>query len=108
MHRLTTENNRPYNYENFTANFDIQQKMTDMLMPALEAVTPGGGSYLNEADFRQQDWQTAFYGANYEALQIIKEKYDPYDLFYALTAVGSDKWVIRPDGRLCRSHNTRR
>ncbi|KAI1095728.1 FAD binding domain-containing protein [Rostrohypoxylon terebratum] len=93
----------PYDYENFTANFEIQQKMTDTLMPALEAVTPGGGSYINEADFRQPDWQTAFYGVNYDTLRDIKKKYDPEDLFYGLTAVGSDEWAVQADGRLCRS-----
>ncbi|RYP65454.1 hypothetical protein DL769_006309 [Monosporascus sp. CRB-8-3] len=83
----------PYDYQNFTANFELQRKMTETLMPALEAVTPGGGSYLNEADPRQPDWQTAFYGDNYAALQAIKDKYDPHELFYGLTAVGSDSSI---------------
>ncbi|KAK7756331.1 hypothetical protein SLS62_001557 [Diatrype stigma] len=96
----------PFDYENFTANFEVQKKMTETLMPALEAITPGGGSYLNEADFRQPDWQTAFYGENYAALQGIKDKYDPHGLFYGLTAVGSDRWTIQPDGRLCQTSCT--
>ena len=77
--------------------------MTSKSMPVLERLTPGGGSYLNEADFRQPDFQTAFYGGNYKELQAIKDKYDPQQVFYTLTAVGSDEWTQKADGRLCRS-----
>lgn len=75
--------------------------MTNELIPTLEAITPGGGAYLNEADFRQPDFQDVFYGNNYDTLLSIKNKYDPEGLFYALTAVGSEKWASRLDGRLC-------
>lgn len=73
-------------------------------MPRLEALSPDGGSYLNEADFNQPNWQKAFYGKNYDKLSAIKDRYDPNGLFYGLTAVGSDKWDNRlnTDGRLCR------
>jgi hypothetical protein len=76
--------------------------MTNVLMPALEAITPGGGSYINEANFRQSDWQDAFYGVNYDSLLAIKDKYDPDQLFYGLTAVGSHRWAVQNDGRLCQ------
>lgn len=76
--------------------------MTNALMPALESLTPGGGSYLNEGDFRQPNWQQAFYGEHYEALTAVKDKYDPEQIFYGLTAVGSDRWAIQEDGRLCK------
>ncbi|KAI0471517.1 FAD fmn-containing isoamyl alcohol oxidase [Xylariaceae sp. FL0804] len=79
--------------------------MTNDLVPALEAITPGGGAYLNEADFRQPDFQQVFYGDNYEKLLAIKDKYDPNQLFYGLTAVGSDRWEMQPDGKLCRIEN---
>lgn len=72
-------------------------------MPMLEKLTPGGGSYLSEADFRQPDFQQAFYGSHYSALRDIKRRYDPHDIFYALTGVGSDEWTTdNKDGRLCR------
>jgi len=77
--------------------------MTKSFMPKLEALTPNGGAYLNEGDFQQPDWQRAFYGINYPALSAIKRKYDPDDLFYGLTAVGSERWTQHSDGRLCRT-----
>lgn len=72
-----------------------------MLLPQLEEITPRGGAYLNEADPHQPQWQKTFYGTNYDKLLQIKKKYDPEDIFYALTAVGSEPWVQKDDGRLC-------
>ena len=80
-----------------------QDRMVDDLLPRLEALTPGGGCYLNEGTFRQRDWQAAFYGSNYKRLKAIKRKYDPHDLFYGTTAVGSEVWTSQADGRLCRT-----
>lgn len=80
-----------------------QSQITNDLLPRLEELTPGSGSYLNEGDFQQPDWQQVFYGSNYEALNTIKDLYDPYHLFYAATAVGSEYWVPAEDGRLCKA-----
>lgn len=77
--------------------------MTTVLNPALEAVTPGGGAYLNEADINQPDWQTTFYGTNYARLLSIKNRYDPDHIFWGPTAVGSERWEGSADGRLCRT-----
>lgn len=79
-----------------------QQKMTG-LVSRLKEVTPGSGCYLNEGDFLDKDWKETFYGANYDRLLDIKGKYDPHGIFYAVTAVGSDEWVLGPGGRLCRA-----
>lgn len=95
------QHDRPLDVYNISANIPLQETITNDLVPALEAITPGGGAYLNEADFRQSDFQDAFYGENYDALLAIKDKYDPNGLFYALTAVGSERWVSQPDGKLC-------
>ncbi|KAL2216000.1 hypothetical protein M432DRAFT_123522 [Thermoascus aurantiacus ATCC 26904] len=81
----------------------LQDKMTNDYIPRLQQLAPDSGAYLNEADFRQPDFQKAFYGANYQTLRQIKAKYDPNDLFYARTAVGSDEWIELPDGHLCRA-----
>lgn len=92
---------------NFTLPLDqniaSENDLTNVIMPQLDAVTPNSGCYLNEGDFQQRDWQRDFYGTNYERLRRIKRKYDPQDLFYARTAVGSEAWTVKGDGRLCRS-----
>ncbi|KAL8718368.1 MAG: hypothetical protein Q9225_004485 [Loekoesia sp. 1 TL-2023] len=82
--------------------YALQRRMTDDWIPQLEAISPGSGCYLNEADFLQPNWQETFYGANYNKLRATKAKYDPHDVFYATTAVGSDVWAVEGLGRLCR------
>ncbi|KAI9040772.1 uncharacterized protein KD926_007715 [Aspergillus affinis] len=85
----------PFSHTNRQANLDGQKLMTKALMPLLEAPTPPGevsGAYLNEADFNQPDWQSVFYGANYDRLREIEDKYDPDQDLYARTAVGSERW----------------
>ncbi|KAH3971739.1 hypothetical protein HBH70_139220 [Parastagonospora nodorum] len=77
-------------------------------------VTPGSGSYINEGDAQDWEWKDAFYGANYERLMAVKGRWDPEGVFWAVGAVGSERWEIRDgdggrrnglvvqDGRLCR------
>ncbi|KAH8654952.1 putative isoamyl alcohol oxidase [Tricladium varicosporioides] len=92
---------------NFTAAWSdmiaLQDKMTNSIVPQLEAVTPGSGAYLNEADFRQPNWQETFFGANYAQLLRIKNTWDPNHLFYAIKAVGSEAWTVAENGRMCRT-----
>ena len=57
---------------------------------------------MEQGDWHDPDWAQAFHGNNYPRLKSIKAKYDPNDVFYATTAVGSDDWVIEAPGRLCR------
>ena len=80
-----------------------ETQLTDSLIPKLTAVTPNSGTYMNEADFHLATWKEDFYGENYAKLRAIKAKYDPGDLFYATTAVGSDAWNLAADGRMCRA-----
>lgn len=94
---------RPYNQTSLDANIVEQRRITEVFVPRLAALTPGGSAYLNEADYRQPQWQNVFYGGNYQRLLDIKRRYDPHDLFYGLTAVGSEAWTVREDGRLCRT-----
>lgn len=76
---------------------------THTLLPILERLTPGGGAYVSEADFQQPDFQQVFYGNNYPKLKAIKNKYDPHDTLYAITAVDSEGWYEdqAQGGRLC-------
>lgn len=73
--------------------------VTNALNPALETLTPGGGAYLNEADFNQPNWQEAFYGSNYPRVLSIKKRYD--SVFFAKAAVGSEAREQTENGRLC-------
>ena len=80
-----------------------QKRITDEFVPQMEAVTPGSGAYVNEADFRQPNWQQHFFGPNYDRLLQIKRKWDPEGRFYAIRTVGSDAWGVAADGRMCRT-----
>lgn len=102
-------------FVNWPDNSTAQQQMqirkdfaANTMKPLLDA-TPGAGSYLNEADRTEKDFQQSFYGTNYPRLLEIKKKYDPDDVFWAVTAVGSEGWAVRSeqglpteDGPLCR------
>lgn len=84
--------------------------LTDGVLARWRAVNPTGGAYANEADVAEPGWQEAFWGGNYERLARLKrEEVDPWDVFWAPTAVGSERWEVRTedglvtqDGRLCR------
>lgn len=88
--------------EPFADMVKVEERMTGEIVPEITAVTPGSGTYLSEGDYRLSTWKEDFYGENYEQLSSVKRKYDPQDLFYATTAVGSDAWAVSGDGRLCR------
>lgn len=54
-------------------------------------------------------WQHDFYGSHYDRLLDIKDKYDPDDIFYCPTCVGSARWAQnhlpgKDYGPLCRSN----
>lgn len=81
-----------------------QDLVTNVFGARLNALVPDGlPSYVNEGNFRQPNWQQVFYGENYQQLLSIKDKYDPNSTFYGLTAVGSDRWEVQIDGRLCKT-----
>jgi FAD/FMN-containing dehydrogenase len=69
-------------------------------MNTIREATPGAGSYVNETDYFEPNWQREFWGENYDRLSQIKRKYDPEGLFYCHHCVGSERWSS--DGR-CRS-----
>ncbi|XXH05344.1 hypothetical protein Hte_011770 [Hypoxylon texense] len=92
----------PINYTDWSANKAAQDSITYDFLPKLAALTPNGGAYLNEGDFQQPDFQAVFYGDHYQKLLRIKDEYDPDDIFYVQTGVGSDRWKEDVEGRLCR------
>ncbi|KAL1883925.1 hypothetical protein Daus18300_000033 [Diaporthe australafricana] len=79
-----------------------QNIVTNVTGPMLTNLTPDSGSYMNEGDVNEPNFQQSFYRENYERLLTIKRKYDPNDVFYAKTAVGSEFWLVKADGKLCK------
>lgn len=69
---------------------------------ALKKLAPGTGTYMNEANFLDPDYQDDFYGSHYQTLGRIKRQLDPEDMFYCQTCVGSSRWTQVENGQLCR------
>jgi hypothetical protein len=84
----------------FSVMDEQERLLTEEVMPPLQEL--GSGAYMSEADFKNPKWKEEFYGENWGELSKIKEKWDPEGLFYATTAVGSEKWEADAEGRLCR------
>ncbi|RFU75304.1 fad fmn-containing isoamyl alcohol oxidase [Trichoderma arundinaceum] len=92
----------------------VQNKfMADVIEPwrAVAPISAHGGSYLNLANSMDPHWREDYYGQdNYAKLKEIKDRWDPGDLFYALTGVRSEDWEVRTEeqgiqtqnGPLCR------
>ncbi|KAJ6466801.1 FAD-binding domain-containing protein [Mycena sanguinolenta] len=56
----------------------IQHRFQTVQVPILDEITgPNPGSYSNEADVLEPNFQTTFFGPNYAKLSAIKRKYDP-------------------------------
>nr|POE87146.1 fad-linked oxidoreductase zeb1 [Quercus suber] len=80
----------------------VQRTVTNW-QEQLSRITPGSGSYVNEAVFTDPTWKIDYYGPNYERLLDVKHRYDPKSIFWGVVSVGSDEsWVPAADGRLCR------
>ena len=87
----------------FGANKERERELNEVIVPKLTALTPGAGTYLNEANFANPNWKADYYGRNYDRLRDVKRKWDPKDLFFGPTMVGSDAWKESAGGRLCRA-----
>ncbi|KAI1079344.1 FAD-binding domain-containing protein [Whalleya microplaca] len=64
------------------------QKTVGEAIKGFKALTPGGGTYLNEGDYTEEDWEQAFFGSKYDSLLRIKQQYDPTGLFNCWKCVG--------------------
>ena len=69
-------------------------------MNELRAVAPNGGAYVSESNFFEQNWQQAYWGANFARLASVKKKYDSTGLFFVHNGVGSEKWSADGFSRL--------
>jgi FAD/FMN-containing dehydrogenase len=64
----------------------------DLAAAELRKVAPNSGSYLNESNYFNANWQQEYWGANYPRLRAIKKTYDPAGLFFVHHGVGSEDW----------------
>ncbi|OTB06057.1 hypothetical protein M426DRAFT_72414 [Hypoxylon sp. CI-4A] len=69
-------------------------KLTFDWMQRWRDVSPGAGSYMSEADYIEPNFTQAFFGDKYPKLYRLKQLYDPFGVFYAHTAVGSEDWEM--------------
>jgi FAD/FMN-containing dehydrogenase len=69
------------------ASENIKKAMTE-----LKSRVTTTGSYVNETDYFEENWQDSFWGSNYAKLLSIKTKYDPDGLFFVHHGVGSESW----------------
>jgi hypothetical protein len=65
----------------------IQNTISASVQP-FKALTPGGGGYMNEGDWQEENWQQTFFGDNYDRLLEVKRRYDPTGLFNCWKCVG--------------------
>lgn len=87
----------------------VNEMITNDWMERLREITPGGGGYGNEGDVMEPDFGQAFFGSNYVRLLRTKNETDPWGVFWAPTAVGSESWYVTGQedwltlqtGRLC-------
>ena len=59
-------------------------------MAILRAATPGSGSYVNETDWFEPDWQRSLWGKSYDRLLAIKRRLDPGGVLFCHHCVGSE------------------
>jgi len=74
---------------NFEKGFKELQEVNAAIKIIVDA-TPGSGSYSNEADYFEPNWQKFFWGKHYPRLLEIKQKYDPNGFFTCHHSVGSE------------------
>lgn len=69
----------------------VRRQIRNTISASIEpfkALTPGGGCYMNEGDWTEENWQQTFFGSNYDRLLEVKRKYDPTGLFNCWKCVG--------------------
>ena len=80
----------------------IHNDITNVKTQAMKNLAPDTGCYMNEADRFDKDYLADFYGEFGGRLGAIKRWYDPEDVFYCPTCIGSEYWAEDAEGVLCR------
>ncbi|KAF2645582.1 FAD binding domain-containing protein [Massarina eburnea CBS 473.64] len=87
--------------------------LTTVTLQKWRDITPNSGSYLNEADRMEPNWQQSFWGDKYAKLLDIKKDRDTKNVFWAVNSVGSEGWVVESvdglpneNGKLCKVNGT--
>jgi hypothetical protein len=72
----------------------LRKNFTATIKPVLAELAGGesSGSYSNEGDVLEPNFQVTFFGRNYPRLEKIKAEYDPKDLFIVPAGVRSELW----------------
>jgi len=72
----------------------LRKNFTATVRPVLVGLAGGecSGSYSNEADVLEPNFQVTFFGCNYPRLKKIKTEYDHNDLFIVPVGVRSEFW----------------
>ncbi|CAF3507687.1 unnamed protein product [Rotaria sp. Silwood2] len=88
--RLWSDEASVFEQEMIAKHISCQVKILDALSDDSKL-----GSYMNEADPNEPDWQERFFGSQimYDRLKSIKQKVDPLGLFVCRSCVGSDDWT---------------
>ncbi|KAJ0347408.1 hypothetical protein KNSL1_006460 [Colletotrichum chrysophilum] len=90
-----------------SSNIDLFDDIRQNVLPVYRELSPNTGTYMNEADWGDTNFQEDFYSSNWKQLIEIKTKYDPSGVFYCQTCVGSDEWKQEASGALCRRCSSR-
>ncbi|PSN66740.1 FAD-binding domain-containing protein [Corynespora cassiicola Philippines] len=78
-------------------------RMTYQRVAKLKELAPESGAYFNEGDPFDPNWQYDFWGQNYARLKAVKKQYDPDNLLWCLSCVGSEEWYEMDSGQLCKA-----
>ncbi|KAI5459624.1 hypothetical protein BGZ63DRAFT_473334 [Mariannaea sp. PMI_226] len=94
------------NWPNTTPYSEVKEAQHDVTYAkgaSLEELAPDTGTYINEANYMDPNYLVNFWGTMRPTLEAIKQKYDPNNIFYCVTCIGSDQWYEKSDGRLCHT-----
>ncbi|KAI1764433.1 FAD-binding domain-containing protein [Hypoxylon sp. FL1150] len=76
---------------NQTAKIEALASINERTDP-LRQLSPDMGSYVNENNPAEPDWQHSFWGDNYDRLLSIKLEVDPQDVLWCHPCVGNEGW----------------